>query len=131
MSFRQLRKIPGIDGIIKDLAEKQQRAQAEQGMEDTALFRQNRVDTDAVSHEDEGGALDAGMQQSGAGAVSLADAETALTQNTGQFDADGDFFCGNGAAILEADKPEGAFVSGTGNFSEPGQPAQADFSDAG
>lgn len=131
MSYRQIRKVPGMDGIVKDLAEKQQRAQAEQGIEDVTLFRQNRVDTDAISHGDEGGALDAGLQKSASGAVSLADLDASSRQDTGQFSADGDFFCGNGAAILEADKPQGAFAAGTGNFDEPGQPAVADFCDAG
>lgn len=48
----------------------------------------------------------------------------------GQFGADGDFFCGS-SYVHEVDKPGGAFASGTGNFNEPGQPAVADFADAG
>lgn len=54
MSFRQLRKLPGIDSLVKELAEKIQQSQVEQGVEDVTLFRQNRVDTDSIAYTDTG-----------------------------------------------------------------------------
>ncbi|AIC16959.1 hypothetical protein NVIE_026870 [Nitrososphaera viennensis EN76] len=125
-----MRKIPGLDNIVKDLAEKQNRAQAEDGIEDLTLFRQNRVDTDAITYADTESHA-ANGDRTDADGISLADVETALAQNRQQFDADGDFFCGSGAVINETDKPSGAFAGGIGNFNEPDQPAVADFSDAG
>jgi hypothetical protein len=84
MSFRLLRKIPGLDGIVKDLAEKLQRAQADQGVEDVTLFRQNRVDYDEIS------LIDAGSQtlngdRADADAILYTDSQTMLLQEGGQF----------------------------------------------
>lgn len=85
MSFRQLRKLPGLDGIVKDLAEKLQRSQADQGVEDVALFRQNRVEYGEVSITDEGGPLDAALQKAGADSIAYTDSEAALLQDSGGF----------------------------------------------
>lgn len=65
-----------------------------------------------------------------ADAANASDDATVTGQTSSQFAADGDFFCGGGYAP-ETDKPFGAFASGTGNFNESGQPAAADFFDAG
>jgi hypothetical protein len=130
MSYRQLRKIPGLDNIVKDLAEKQNRAQPEAGVEDLAEFGQARIDTDNIAYADaDTEVLDGDKVDTDA--IAHADAETTLRQTSGQFAADGDFFCGNGSTILETDKPQGAFAAGTGNFDEPAQPAVANFTDAG
>lgn len=64
------------------------------------------------------------------GALQYLDTDMEALMDSGQFGADGDFFCGSGY-VPEVDKPEGDFAGGTGNFNEHGQPAVADFSDAG
>lgn len=85
MSFRQLRKLPGLDSIVKDLAEKLQRAQADQGVEDATLFRQNRVDYDAILLTDAGSQTVNG-DRTDTDLISYSDAEAILLlQQDGQF----------------------------------------------
>lgn len=126
--FRLLRKLPGMDAVVRQLAEMQQASAAGEGIEDITLFSQNRVDNDHLSYQQsseqklDGDASGSDtVQYSGTGAEALMD--------SGEFGADGDFFCGSGY-VPEIDK-EGAFAGGTGNFNESAQPAVADFSDAG
>lgn len=127
--FRLLRKLPGMDAVVRQLAEMQQASVAGGGIEDITLFSQNRVDSDQISYgQSSEQKLDGDVSDSDI--VHYVGAATEVLMDTGQFSADGDFFCGSGY-VPEADRPEGAFAGGTGNFSEPGQPAVADFSDAG
>lgn len=84
MSFRQLRKLPGLDGIVKDLAEKLQRAQADQGVEDVTLFRQNRVDHDGIAYTDAATETLDG-DQAGTDAVALSDSEESDLAGAGTF----------------------------------------------
>lgn len=84
MSFRQLRKLPGIDSIVKELAEKFQQSQVEQGVEDVTLFRQNRVDYDEIAFTDTNTQTFNG-DHANTDTVALADTETTLLQNSGQF----------------------------------------------
>lgn len=84
MSFRQMRKLPGMDSIVKDLAEKLQRAQADQGVEDVTLFRQNRVDTDSIALADMSTQVLNGDEVD-TDSIALTDTETTLNQNSGQF----------------------------------------------
>lgn len=84
MSFRQLRKLPGLDSIVKDLAEKLQRAQADQGVEDVTLFRQNRVNYDRISFTDASiQTLDGDRMETNL--ISYSDVEITVLQQGGQF----------------------------------------------
>lgn len=127
--FRLLRKLPGMDAVVRQLAEMQQASAAGDGIEDITLFSQNRVDNDHLSYEQSSEQkLDGDL--SDLDIVHYVGADAGVLMESGEFGADGDFFCGSGY-VPEVDKPEGAFASGPGNFNEPGQPAVADFSDLG
>lgn len=73
-----------MDGIVKDLAEKLQRAQADQGVEDVTLFRQNRVDTDNIALTDASTQVLNGDKVD-TDSIAYTDTETTLLQNSGQF----------------------------------------------
>jgi hypothetical protein len=124
MSFRQLRKIPGLGGIVKDLAEQQIRSQAEDGVEDLTEFGQNRVDTDAIAFADsDSEILDGDKVDSDSVAFTDTDSESSFT--TGQFRADGGF------VTDEPYSPEEGAKFHKSGFYHPAQPAVADFCDVG
>ncbi|MEW5839584.1 MAG: hypothetical protein AB1753_01140 [Thermoproteota archaeon] len=127
MSFRQLRKIPGLSGIVKDLAEQQNRAQAEDGVEDLTEFGQNRVDTDAIAFTDtDSEILNGDKVDSDNVALSDTDSESSFT--SGQFRVDG-YFQTDEPYCPEA--PAAAVFDRAGFETVAPQPAVADFGDAG
>lgn len=63
--------------------------------------------------------------------INITDELSTESALTGEFQADGDFFCGSFYVPEATSKKDGDFASGNGNFNEPDQPAVADFSDIG
>jgi hypothetical protein len=125
MSFRQLRKIPGLSATVKDLAEQQNRAQAEEGIEDLSQFGQNRVDTDSIAFTDTDTELLNGDKVD-TDNLAYTDADTESGFTSGQFKVDGHF---------QTDEPycpeAPAAVFDKAGFETVSSPAVADFCDAG
>ena len=126
MSFRQLRKVPGLSGIVKDLAEQQNRARAEDGVEDMTEFGQSRVDTDAIAFTDADSETLDGDRVDTDDSIAHADADTESGFLSGQFKADGHFqtdepYC--------PESPKAVFDKN--GFETVNRPAVADFADAG
>lgn len=130
MSFFQIiRKALGTDAKIAELSKRMEMAEAERSVDDVEEIRQTRVDYDSETLVGSGGPLDSALRKDDTDALELIEAETVYKFTSGQFGADGDFFCGNG--YHRNSKVEGDFTTGDGNFNEPAQPALADYSDVG